>query len=125
MTPLRRGHTAWQQRGKAWHTPLFFVRSSPIPCAETKDHAFGLVVKKKIGSAVQRNRIKRRLRHAFVQIKKKCALSNSPRAHVLVVKSPDILKESFDTLSEALASYLCCEKRGVLKPSSLLTQKKL
>ena len=111
MMPLSRGHAAWRQRGGMRYTPLFSIYSDNFPCSGVKGHAFGLVVKKKIGSAVQRNRIKRRLRSAFACVGKQKILPNGSWAHVVVVKSPDILKEPFCRLSAALVSHMCHKKK--------------
>jgi ribonuclease P protein component len=46
----------------------FIMLSAPMPEGQKVDVRFGLTVTKKVGNAVVRNRIKRRLREAFKQV---------------------------------------------------------
>jgi len=107
MLPLPRGHASWRRRGRAWRTPLFSIQSISAPFSEQKSsHAFGLIVKKRIGSAVQRNRIKRRLRCVFTHIGKNCDLPRGGWSYILVVRSVDVTTEPFDRLLRTLIAYI-------------------
>jgi len=106
MIPLPRGHNGWKKRGKAWHTPLFLIQSSAESMDANREHYFGLVVRKKIGSAVKRNRIKRRLRSAFINAGRCGDLPKGHWSHLLVVKSAGLATEPFDQLSKSLSHYV-------------------
>ncbi len=61
---LRRGvefQHAWD-RGRAWSHPLLILR---VNANGTEKNRFGFVVGKKVGKAVQRNRVKRWMREAL------------------------------------------------------------
>ena len=104
MAPLPRGHNAWKKRGKAWHTPLFLMQSTVDHVNANAAHCFGLVVRKRIGSAVQRNRIKRRLRSVFFCIGKHHDFPLGAWSYVLIVKSQDVMTEPFDALYDQVLS---------------------
>jgi ribonuclease P protein component len=57
----------------------------------------GLVVGKGVGSAVERNRAKRRIRHAFARVRV------DPGTDVVVVASPRVVTAAFDELVEWLS----------------------
>lgn len=62
MRPLSQGDPHWALKGKQWRTAHFFVRQVHL---EGEFLFYGIIVRKKIGPAVTRNRIKRRIRHAI------------------------------------------------------------
>lgn len=60
----------------------------------------GITVTKKVGNAVVRNRIRRRIREA---VRVKAADDMSPGTDYVIVARPDALTASFDTLSAELS----------------------
>ncbi len=62
-TLKKRSEFLWVRGGRRWSAPAFVLEARPRPDAAATDMArFGFTVSKKVGGAVQRNRIKRRLR---------------------------------------------------------------
>lgn len=60
----------------------------------------GLVIGKKVGNAVTRNRARRRLRHALVEV------TLSPGSDYVVMADRDVVTVSFPTLVEWLRTIL-------------------
>jgi ribonuclease P protein component len=63
-TLKKRSEFLWvRDGGRRWSTPAFVVEARPRPESAAPGEArFGYTVSKKVGGAVERNRIKRRLR---------------------------------------------------------------
>ncbi|GEE00636.1 ribonuclease P protein component [Gordonia spumicola] len=59
----------------------------------------GLIVSKKVGNAVVRHRVARRLRHAFAQVRPEL---DNPETFVVLRAFPSIATRSTDELAEAL-----------------------
>lgn len=55
------------QRGRAWRTPAFILTARARDGAVGRRARFGCTVTKRIGNAVRRNRVKRRLREVIRQ----------------------------------------------------------
>jgi ribonuclease P protein component len=90
-----RDFAAVYQRGRSWSNQLLAVRT--LPSAQTRSR-FGFAVGKRVGGAVIRNRIKRRLR-ALVQ-----GLETTQGWDVVIIARPDAASADFDRLRSALVS---------------------
>ncbi len=119
--PLPRGHAAWGRRAKAYHTDYVTLVSMHFSDTETLGHHYGIVVKKKIGTAVQRNRIKRRLRHAFGHVGRTCGTPHASSttslytpdarahwAHIAIVKNRTAATVPFDQLCADIVASMAC-----------------
>ena len=86
------------RKGRRLNGPYFFV--------ETRDRGdgaaprFGLTVTRKVGNAVERNRIKRRLREA---IRLKAAADMADGIDYVIVARREVLDLSFTALSDELS----------------------
>ncbi len=118
LQPVRalcQGHPAWTKKARYLANDFFAARTigvsgnilskttgfDPGLCLQ-----YGIVVKKKLGSAVLRNRIKRRLRAAFRVLHQSKTLAISP-AYIVVVRSA--------TVAELPFCAVCHHLKGVLK----------
>ena len=99
---LKQGDLAWKKRGSSFSNALFLLRGTVESTTPPSALRFGVVVKKKLGNSVLRNRIKRRIRHVFFQSK---PLATSVSCFV-IVKSAEVATEDFAKLSQALVSLL-------------------
>lgn len=105
---LARGHPAWGKKARYVANDFFTVRTLVTPAlSEDPLWQYGLVVKKKIGNAVLRNRIKRRLRAAFLSLEKHRRIASESLAHIVVVRKEEVASIPF--------THLCDELKGVLK----------
>ncbi len=98
---LRRGlqfQQAWES-GKAWSHPLLILRISANGTAKNR---FGFVVGKKVGKAVQRNRVKRWMREAF----RHRAETISKGWDIILIARGRADKAEFKDIDAALASLL-------------------
>ena len=115
MKPARslcQGHPAWAKKARYLSNSFFLARTithltkptwkEQEPCVN-----YGIVVKKKLGSAVLRNRIKRRLRSAFVVLNQTSPQMNRCAAYIVVVRSASVADLPF--------SGVCQHLKGVLK----------
>jgi len=105
---LSRGHPAWAKKAKHLANEFFIVRTVITQNnPQEKSLRYGIVVKKKIGGAVVRNRIKRRLRAAFCFLEKNRQHTQDSVAYILVVKQTAVAHLPFDEM--------CCQLQSVLK----------
>lgn len=77
------------RKGARWATPHFVLEAlkrAPLPGAAQDGARFGFTVSKKVGGAVVRNRIKRRLRAAVAQAQG--AYARSDLDYVLIARRP-------------------------------------
>lgn len=87
--------------------PAFTLQGHLRPCAENGGLAAGYTVSKKTGNSVERNRIKRRLRHALAIAVKKASLQGSTSANgdasticgeLVVIARRQVLAQTHDRL---------------------------
>jgi ribonuclease P protein component len=90
-----RDFAAVYQRGRSWSNQLLAVRT--LPSAQPHSR-FGFAVGKRVGGAVVRNRVKRRLR-ALVR-----GLDLAAGWDVVIIARPDAASADFDRLRKALVS---------------------
>lgn len=100
----RADFAAVYQRGRAWSVPILAVRVLPSGLSRSR---FGFAVGKRVGNAVVRNRVKRRLREVV----------RAYRPHggwdVVVIARPAAAGADFATLDGALRSLF---RRAQLLP---------
>ncbi len=80
-------------RGSSWTVPYLAVKALPN---QLDHYRYGIVVSKKIGKAVIRNRVRRRLREIIRQ------MAIRPGWDIIIVARPGIIKESFAGTRNAL-----------------------
>jgi ribonuclease P protein component len=90
--------------GSRVHTELFSLQVLRRPASAGDDAAprFGITVTKKTGNAVERNRMRRRLRHAL----RETAIAARPGHDYVVVARRPILSAAFDQLAGELSRAL-------------------
>jgi ribonuclease P protein component len=112
---LCQGHPAWTKKARYLSDHLFAARTVTVSVKISSKKTgfnpgsclqYGIVVKKKLGGAVLRNRIKRRLRAAFRILHQSKVLALSP-AYIVVVRSEEVAELPF--------SMVCHHLKGVLK----------
>jgi ribonuclease P protein component len=116
-------------KGRRFHLPTLSLqaaeRRSPSPDGEAGHARFGLTVSRKVGNAVVRNRVKRRLRHAVRCIEDGSAArpgllpQGLPAASFdyVVVARPEALSRSFENLVEDLAAGIAgAHQRRAARP---------
>lgn len=87
--------------GKSVANPLFVLVWAPSPDGALR---FGIAVGKKIGGAVIRNKIKRRVREHLRQQVRAATLQDG--ADVLVIARPAARDADYETVSQALDELL-------------------
>ncbi|MDE3076388.1 MAG: ribonuclease P protein component [Chloroflexota bacterium] len=91
--------------GQALHDPLCSLRAAPNMLSVTR---FGFICGKRVGGAVLRNRIRRRLRHQARRL-----LADLPSGwDILIVVRPKAALATSDELSAALMGLL--RRRGLI-----------
>lgn len=85
-------------KGNRIHTPLFILLHLPV---EKKPH-FGLTVTKKVGNAVIRNRVKRRLRAALLHTTPLLTL----KGFFVVIAKSTLITASFKDIEGTLSKSL-------------------
>jgi ribonuclease P protein component len=96
---------ALQGEGTVRSHPLLVVRARRTDLEETR---FGLSTGRKLGGAVVRNRVRRRLREAL----RVMAPSFQPGWDVLIIARPPVIEADYHTIAGALQSLL--RRGGVL-----------
>jgi ribonuclease P protein component len=96
---------ALQGNGTVRSHPLLVVRVRKTGLEDTR---FGLSTGRKLGGAVVRNRVRRRLRSAL----RVMAPSFQPGWDVLIIARPPVINSDYQTLTGALAGLL--RRGGVL-----------
>ena len=101
----RRAEFLAMRGAKRFHAGSFVLQARRRENTETAHEAprFGMTVTKKIGNAVERNRIRRRLREAIRKVSPGHACAGYD--YVLIARR-DALGESFDTIVAQLAADL-------------------
>ena len=92
-------------RGSSWAVPYIAVKALPN---HLDYYRCGIVVSKKIGGAVVRNRVRRRLREIVRQIEIK------PGWDIIFVARPQIIKGSFTGIQTAIT--------GIFKKAGLTSE---
>ena len=90
-------------KGRRLHSSDFSLQASPRAPADSAPPRFGLTVTKKEGNAVERNRLRRRLREALRLTPGLCA---RPGCDYVIVARRDSLKTRFADLQANLARTL-------------------
>ena len=90
---------------------LLVVRFVP----NARDHdRFGISTSRRLGGAVQRNRVRRRIR----SILRAERLEQAPGLDVLIVARPASVEATFDELRSALERLLQAARGGPVRPAS-------
>jgi ribonuclease P protein component len=100
-------------QGRRFSTQYF---SAFILKNDRAEQRLGITVTRKIGSAVVRNRCKRRLREIFRRRDR--SAMNSPGFDLVINVRPDMLKADYDRLQEALIGVLARFQEQVAKSAS-------
>ncbi|BCJ91996.1 ribonuclease P protein component [Terrihabitans soli] len=98
---LKRGDFLAAAKGRRASTALLTLQARPRPDATEAAPRIGLTVTKKTGGAVERNRMRRRLRQAVRQI---APMAAQPGHDYVIVARQDVLGANFDTLLADLES---------------------
>jgi ribonuclease P protein component len=102
----RKDFDAVFRQGRAWHNELLVLRSIP----NTLDHnRYGFITSKRVGKAVVRNRVRRRLRES-VRV-----LPANPGWDVVVSAKGKAAEAGFQDLNRAVVQLL--ERAGILTES--------
>ena len=99
----RRDFDAVFQRGRAWHNELLVLRSLPNALEHNR---YGFVTGKRLGGAVIRNRIRRRLRESIR------VLSASPGWDVVVSAKMPAARATYQDLNRSVVDLL--SRAGIL-----------
>lgn len=95
------------RKGARWATRHFVLEAlerSPIASEPPSGARFGFTVSKQVGGAVERNRIKRRLRAAVQQTSPKHAQSGFD--YVLIARRPALEAEFSTLVSDLVTAYM-------------------
>ena len=109
MLSSPRDFATLQERGAARSHPLLVVR---VLRTDTDTTRFGLATSRKLGGAVIRNRLRRRLREALRAL----APSFQPGWDVLIIARPALVTATHGEMTEAVARLL--RRGGVLEGST-------
>jgi ribonuclease P protein component len=93
----RKDFTDVYRKGRAWANKFLVLRALPN---DLPYHRCGLVASKRVGKAVVRNRLKRRLREGLR------TLALQPGWDLIFLARPLAARSSYDELQEAIASLL-------------------
>ncbi len=93
----RKDFVSVYQKGRAWANQLLVLRALPN---DLPHHRCGFVVSKRVGKAVVRNRLKRRLREGLR------AQTVQPGWDLIFVARPLAAGVSYDELQEAIVNLL-------------------
>lgn len=105
-------HPLWSMRGKQYSRDNLSLRSflpEEIGVLTTCDVQYGFIVRKKVGCAVVRNKIKRRLRAVLWRLSQEVFRSETqcvPSFFILFVKDQSVAVESFDVLCGKIRELL-------------------
>ncbi|RTL65090.1 MAG: ribonuclease P protein component [Hyphomicrobiales bacterium] len=102
-TLKRRAEFLATRNGARWATPFFALEAIKRGPEATEGARFGFTVSKKVGGAVERNRIKRRLKEAVAQVQASAARAGFD--YVLIARRP-ALDATFDALVAELAKAI-------------------
>ena len=105
---LGRGHPSWSKKARSLANDLFVVRCVINDAPDKTEHSmfYGIVVKKKLGCAVVRNRIKRRLRAAFQFLQSTRPINGQSACYIVVVRQACVANMPFLGLCDQLKSIL-------------------
>ena len=93
---MKKNNPLWKERYKTVKQDHLTVRHTTTECGNS---FYGIIVKKKVGNAVMRNRIKRRLRSAFQ------AKNITPhKSYIAIVQKASILDMPFNVLVQSIES---------------------
>lgn len=99
--------------GKKQHSPYFIAiiakNFSAIPTTDSNTIFFGMKVGKKLGKAVTRNKIKRRIRHLIRLISKNQQLENNAIG-IIIIPKKGFEKIEFKNLMDSLESLIIQRK---------------
>jgi len=100
LTTLKKRSEFLRIRGGArWSGQCFVLETKPRSALDASAPRFGLTVTKKLGGAVVRNRIRRRLKAAISEV---AGTSARPGFDYVVVARPAALNRPFDALKKEL-----------------------
>lgn len=101
--------SAWErvyQQGRSWAHPLVVLYTLPVPPPELR---FGVAVGRRIGGAVVRNRVKRRLRHILRDLEPRVR----PGLYAVVTARASAATASYAALREVVERLL--QRAGALR----------
>jgi ribonuclease P protein component len=93
----RKDFVSVYRKGRAWTTRFLVLRALPN---DLPHHRCGFVVSKRVGKAVVRNRVKRRLREGLRP------LAVQPGWDLILLARPLAARASYHELTEAIANLL-------------------
>lgn len=102
-TLKRRAEFLAARNGARWSTPFFALEALKRAPGTSDGARFGFTVSKKVGGAVERNRIKRRLRAAVAEVQAQAARADFD--YVLIARRP-ALDATFDALVTELSKAI-------------------
>ena len=95
--------------GKSWRHPLLSVGVAPNTLTH---HRYGFIVTKRLGGAVQRNRVKRLLREAVQHLVPRCTVkvdNENSGAHgydVVIIARNEAAGKTYQEIADAVAGTL-------------------
>jgi ribonuclease P protein component len=97
----RRADYVSAARGSRHHAALLSIQMIERPLADQDPPRFGLTVSRKVGTAVERNRVKRRLRSV---LRDAASVPGRPGHDYVIVARRDLLHAPFPSIVVELAS---------------------